>query len=245
MDKVRYDSILNQTSAAQVPVAAADQIFFTETCGAALEQLAHRAAAEEASWKVHLDACVAARAISGTLVYLPAPLDVLGVHYWINDDNNPVQLTGTSLTEINKNRDESLFAVRGMMPQMRAKVVGPDYRLRKEVMKSTLTEGYAAIKFSSLHSSGATYNLKVGAPRDTQRSISALLKLADCPVCLNDDLFDFWDGAVQHNEFKTTFLDFKKITNIKDCESISVMPEAGAAMVEFMAVVFGPHRRCP
>ena len=244
VDKVRYDSILNQISAAQVPVAAADQVFFTET-GAALEQLAQRAAAEEASWKVHLDAYVAARAISGTLVYLPAPLDVLGVHYWINDDNIPVQLTGTSLTEINKNRDKSLFAVRGMTPQMRAKVVGPDYRLRKEVMKSTLTEGYAAIKFSGLHSSGATYSLKVGAPRDTQRSIAALLKLADCPVCLNDDLFDFWDGAVQFNEFKTTFLDFKKITSIKDCEKISVMREAGAAMIEFMAAVFGPHWRSP
>ena len=132
-----------------------------------------------------------------------------------------------------------------MAPFQKSRAIGSDYKLKIEVMKSALREGHAAIKFSSLKSSGSSYVLKVGQKRDARRSISAVLKLAECPVCTTEELFLMWVGAVEHNEFKTSFLDFLRITDMKDLCNIMVYREAAAAMVEFMCAVFGEHWRDP
>ena len=221
IDRVKYDGLLNQMAVAQVVLGEEDQAFFADT-GAQIEALELRAEAETTQWKGYLDAYVAARANSGTLVYLPSPLDTLGIHYWINDDRNPVQLTGSSMAEIGKNKDRSLFASRAMAPFQKSRAIGSDYKLRIEVMKSALREGHSAIRFSSLKSSGSSYILKVGQKRDARRSISAVLKLADCPVCTIEELFLMWVGAAEHNEFKTSFLDFLRITDMKDLYNVLV-----------------------
>ncbi len=65
--------------------------------------------------------------------------------------------------------------------------------------------------------------------------------LLSCPIGEDRAIHNIWNGLNRNDVSLTTLLDFANITDPKDCESLTVIGQAGAGFREFLAATFGDH----
>ena len=241
LDTKKYSAILLEIKDPLIAVSDENEKWFDET-GELIENLNERTRAEEADWKVIVEAYSATIVTSGsTSFYIPLPTDVPCRDFYSDENGIDRPLGSATLTDINKNQEESLFFRRMAEALIASSSVAPNGKLKCDKILSRLKESLDDFEFDSILTSDS-FAFKQGST-DSGRSSTTLQGLLDCPICKDKVIHKLWIGFLRNDVSLTSLLDFANIRDPKDCENLAVIRQAAAGFKEFLCATFGEHLR--